>query len=161
MSAIRVPLLTLSSGQRNEALFERQAQQFIFVAEVIVDCSNVASAARVTSRSVAVGEHEGGRTQQCTARVATVVPACSVFCCLIRSRRRAQRMAQSIGFTCAAKADPHPKEHILDNRIEQNHRPIKRRIPSMLSFKSMGCAATILWHRDGSHDAQTTGEIFL
>jgi transposase-like protein len=33
----------------------------------------------------------------------------------------------------------------LNNRIEQDHRRIKRRIRSMLGFKSMTCAATILW----------------
>jgi putative transposase len=32
----------------------------------------------------------------------------------------------------------------LNNRIEQDHRRIKRRIRSMLGFKSMTCAATIL-----------------
>jgi putative transposase len=32
----------------------------------------------------------------------------------------------------------------LNNRIEQDHRRIKRRIRSMLVFKSMTCAATIL-----------------
>jgi putative transposase len=32
----------------------------------------------------------------------------------------------------------------LNNRIEQDHRRIKRRIWSMLGFKSMTCAATIL-----------------
>ncbi len=32
----------------------------------------------------------------------------------------------------------------LNNRIEQDHRRIKRQIRSMLGFKSMTCAATIL-----------------
>jgi transposase-like protein len=32
----------------------------------------------------------------------------------------------------------------LNNRIEQDHRRIKRRIRSMLGFKSTDCAATIL-----------------
>jgi hypothetical protein len=32
----------------------------------------------------------------------------------------------------------------LNNRIEQDHRRIKRRIPSMLGFKFTSCAATIL-----------------
>jgi putative transposase len=36
------------------------------------------------------------------------------------------------------------KSRYLNNRIEQDHRRVKRRIRSMLGFKSMTCAATIL-----------------
>lgn len=36
------------------------------------------------------------------------------------------------------------KSRYLNNRIEQDHRSVKRRIRSMLGFKSMTCAATIL-----------------
>lgn len=50
----------------------------------------------------------------------------------------------------------------LDNRIEQDHRRVKRRIRSMLGFKSIASAATILSGiENGSHDAQTTGAVRL
>ena len=50
----------------------------------------------------------------------------------------------------------------LNNRIEQDHRRIKRRVRPMLGFKSQASAAIIaIRHRNGPHDAQTTGEIRL
>lgn len=48
------------------------------------------------------------------------------------------------------------KSKYLNNRIEQDHRRIKRRVRSMLGFKSMASADPI-----GSHDAQATGEVCL
>ena len=36
-----------------------------------------------------------------------------------------------------AEADPHPPERYFNNRIEQDHRAIKRRVRPMLGFKSM------------------------
>ncbi|WP_378941724.1 IS6 family transposase [Mesorhizobium sp. ANAO-SY3R2] len=48
-----------------------------------------------------------------------------------RSRRRLKRIRMR-------------KSRYLNNRIEQDHRRVKRRIRSMLGFKSMTCAATIL-----------------
>lgn len=44
----------------------------------------------------------------------------------------------------AAEANPHPQERYLNNRIEQDHRRIKRRIRSALGFKSMVSAEAIL-----------------
>ena len=50
----------------------------------------------------------------------------------------------------------------FNNRIEQDHRRIKRRIRPMLGFKSLTTANShSVRDRTGSHDAQTTGEICL
>jgi transposase-like protein len=50
----------------------------------------------------------------------------------------------------------------LNNRIEQDHRAIKRRARPMLGFKSMNSAQRCAgWHRNGPHDAKGTGEIRL
>jgi transposase-like protein len=48
----------------------------------------------------------------------------------------------------------------LNNRIEQDHRAIKRRVHPMMGFKSMNSARAVL-HRNGSYDAKGTGEIRL
>jgi transposase-like protein len=50
----------------------------------------------------------------------------------------------------------------LNNRIEQDHRRIKRRIRPMLGFKSFASAnATLAGHRNGSYDAQAAGAFCL
>jgi putative transposase len=44
-----------------------------------------------------------------------------------------------------AEADRHPAGPVSEQPHRAGHRRIKRRIRSMLGFKSMTCAATILW----------------
>ncbi|OJY78640.1 MAG: hypothetical protein BGP09_02490 [Rhizobium sp. 60-20] len=51
------------------------------------------------------------------------------------------------------------RRQYLNNRIEQDHRRIKRRIRSMLGFKSTASAEITLRYRDGPHDAQATSEV--
>ena len=50
----------------------------------------------------------------------------------------------------------------LNNRIEQDHRAVKRRVRPMLGFKSVAQRPRDPgWDRDDPHDAQTAGEICL
>lgn len=54
------------------------------------------------------------------------------------------------------------RSQYLNNRIEQDHRRIKRRVRTILGFKSIITAKHHpVRYRDGPHDAQTTGEIRL
>ena len=49
----------------------------------------------------------------------------------------------------------------LNNRIEQDHRAIKRRVRPMLWFKAISSARDPGRDRNGSHDAKRTGEVRL
>lgn len=61
----------------------------------------------------------------------------------------------------ALKAIRIRKSQYLNNRIEQDHRRIKRRVRPMLGFKSLAAAAVTLAGIEMAHDAKAAGPLRL